>query len=137
MANTVQLEIVSPQRVVYSTSVNMLIVKSTAGELGFLPNHAPLVAGLLPAPMRLLTDEGEILVAVSGGFVEVQPKKITVLAANAELGSDIDVVRAQQSYERALERLQKGDDTVDSARAQAALNRAVSRLKAAGQIVPH
>jgi F-type H+-transporting ATPase subunit epsilon len=75
LANTIKLEIVSPQKVVYSTDVNILIVKSTAGELGFLPNHAPLVAGLMPAPMRLLTDGGEELVSVSGGFVEVQPKK--------------------------------------------------------------
>lgn len=131
MANTIKLEIVSPQKVVYSTDVNMLIVKSTAGELGFLPNHAPLVAGLMPAPMRLLTDGGEELVSVSGGFVEVQPKKITVLAANAELASEIDVDRARRAYDRAKERLSKGD--IDVARAEAALSRAKARLRTAKQ----
>jgi F-type H+-transporting ATPase subunit epsilon len=131
LANTIKLEIVSPQKVVYSTDVNMLIVKSTAGELGFLPNHAPLVAGLMPAPMRLLTDGGEELVSVSGGFVEVQPKKITVLAANAELASEIDVDRARRAYDRAKERLSKGD--IDVARAEAALSRAKARLRTAKQ----
>lgn len=134
MANKIKLEIVSPQKIVYSTDVNMLIVRSTAGELGFLPNHAPLVTGLLPAAMRLMTDEGERLVAVSGGFVEVQPTKITVLAANAELPDEIDVDRAQAAYERAKERLEHERTNIDIKRAQAALERAKARLKTAGRL---
>lgn len=133
MANTIKLEIVSPQKIVYSTEVNMLIVRSTVGDLGFLPNHAPLVAGLVPAPMRLLTDEGEKLVAVTGGFVEVQPTKITVLAANAELASEIDVDRAQAAFDRAQKRLAHKND-VDIDRARAALERAKARLKTAGRL---
>lgn len=132
MANTIKLEIVSPQKIVYSTEVNMLIVRSTVGDLGFLPNHAPLVAGLVPAPMRLLTDEGEKLVAVTGGFVEVQPTKITVLAANAELASEIDVDRAQAAFDRAQKRLTQKDIDID--RARAALERAKARLKTAGRL---
>lgn len=111
----------------------MLIVRSTVGDLGFLPNHAPLVAGLVPAPMRLLTDEGEKLVAVTGGFVEVQPTKITVLAANAELANEIDVDRAQAAYDRAQKRLTNEKD-IDIERARAALERAKARLKTAGRL---
>lgn len=128
MANKIKLEIVSPQGVVYTTDINMLIVKSTDGELGILPNHAPLIAGLVPAPMRVLTDDGEHLIAVSGGFIEVQPKKITVLATNAELPEQIDVDRAQKAYDRALERINAKRTDVDLTRAHAALNRAKARL---------
>jgi len=132
LTKTIRLEIVSPQKIVYAKDVNMLIVQSTAGSLGFLPNHAPLVAALKPAPMRLLTDDGEELIAVSGGFVEVQPTEITVLAANAERPQEIDVNRAQKAYERAKVRLEKREG-IDVARAQAALERAKARLKTTGK----
>lgn len=136
MANKIKLEIVSPEKLVYATEVNMLIVRSTDGDLGILPNHAPLIAGLLPHAMRVQNDDGEQLIAVSGGFMEVQPKKITVLASSAELPIDIDVNRAHQAYERAKKRLEAfknatpRPDDIDSIRAEAALNRAKARLKA-------
>lgn len=134
MANTIKLEIVSPEKSVYATEVNMLIVRSTDGELGILPNHAPLIAGLVPHAMRALTDDGEQLIAVSGGFIEVQPKKITVLASAAELPINIDVNRAQKAYVRAKERVEAFKNTtprpndIDMIRAQAALDRAKARL---------
>lgn len=136
MANTIKLEVVSPDKVVYTADINMLIVRSTDGELGILPNHAPLIAGLVPNAMRLLTDDGEQLVAVSGGFMEVQPQKITVLASAAELPINIDVNRAQKAYARAKERLEAFKNTepklvdLDMARAETALNRAKARLQA-------
>lgn len=136
MANKIQLEIVSPEKQVLSTEVNMLIVRSTDGELGILPNHAPLIAGLIPHAMRIINDDGEQLVAVSGGFMEVQPKKITVLASAAELPIHIDVNRAQKAYQRAKERLESfkasaaSASDIDSRRAHAALDRAKARLQA-------
>jgi len=133
---TIKLEIVSPTKVVYTTDVNMLIVRSTGGELGILPHHAPLITGLIPHAMRAKTDAGEQLIAVSGGFMEVQPDKITILASAAELPINIDINRAQQAYARAQERLdgfktsaEKSKD-IDSIRAQAAFDRAKARLKA-------
>ena len=136
MANKIKLEIVSPEKVVYTTEVNMLIVRSTDGELGILPNHAPLIAGLVPNAMRALNDDGEQLIAVSGGFIEVQPKKITILASAAELPINIDVNRAQKAYARAKERVEafknvtaKSND-IDMIRAHAALDRAKARLMA-------
>lgn len=138
---TIKLEIVSPDKVVYTADISMLIVRSTGGELGILPNHAPLVTGLVPHAMRvrLGADRDEQLIAVAGGFMEVTPQKITVLATAAELPIDIDINRAQQAMERAKKRIaefHKGSATttedIQVKRAEFALQRAVARLRAAG-----
>ncbi len=139
---TIQLEIVSPDKVVYSKDIDMLIVRSTAGELGILPNHAPMVAGLVPHAMRVKVDGGEELIAVGGGFMEVQPKKISVLASAAEQPVDIDVNRAKEAYARAkarVEAVKDGTSTqekdIDLARAEASLKRAAARLQVTGNII--
>lgn len=138
---TIKLEIVSPDKVVYTADISMLIVRSTGGELGILPNHAPLVTGLVPHAMRvrLGADRDEQLIAVAGGFMEVTPQKITVLATAAELPIDIDINRAQQAMERAKKRIAEfhnGSATINEdiqvKRAEFALQRAVARLRAAG-----
>ncbi len=135
---TVNLEIVSPDKTVYQKDVRMVIVRSQNGELGILPKHAPMIAGLLPHAMRIkLADtDKEDLVAISGGFIEVQPNKITVLATTAEVAANIDVERAKRAYHRAKERLEKIKTAsleekrkIDSVRAHAALERAIARLK--------
>ena len=139
---TIKLEIVSPDKVVYSADINMLIVRSTAGELGILPHHAPLVTGLVPHAMRVKIGSTESLIAVAGGFMEVQPEKITVLASAAELPVEIDVLRAQQAYDRARKRLEEfknctssAECPVDGQRAEAALHRAMARLTASGNSI--
>lgn len=132
----IKLEIISPNKVVYSSDIDMLIVRSIAGDLGIMPKHAPLLAGLVPHAMRAMIDGTENLIAVSGGFIQVQPDKIIVLASAAELPIEIDINRAKKAYERAQKRLEsfkenpevKGD--VDTLRARAALERAKARLKA-------
>ena len=132
----IKLEISSPNKVVYSAEIEMLIVRSIAGDLGIRPKHAPLLAGLVPHAMRAMIDGTENLIAVSGGFIQVQPDKIIVLASAAELPIEIDINRAKKAYERAQKRLEsfkenpevKGD--VDTLRARAALERAKARLKA-------
>jgi F-type H+-transporting ATPase subunit epsilon len=138
---TIQLEIVSPDKVVYAEDISMLIVRSTGGELGILPKHAPLVTGLQPHAMRVRlngSDRDEQLIAVSGGFMEVTPEKITVLATAAEQPIDIDINRAQRAMDRAKERIaafhQGGDEArnIDIERAQLALRRAIARLHATG-----
>lgn len=99
---TIKLEIVSPDKVVYENDISMLIVRSTGGELGILPHHAPLVAGLVPHAMRIRlgADRDEQLIAVAGGFMEVTPEKITVLATAAEQPIDIDINRAKEAMAR-------------------------------------
>ena len=132
----IKLEIISPNKVVYSADIDMLIVRSIAGDLGIMPKHAPLLAGLVPHAMRAMIDGTENLIAVSGGFIQVQPDKIIVLASAAELPIEIDITRAKKAYERAQKRLESFKENpevksdVDTLRARAALERAKARLKA-------
>jgi len=135
MAATIRLEIITPERIVYSDDVRMVIGKATDGEIGILPGHAPLVCGLIEHALRILKeDQPESLVAVCGGFMEVQPQKITILTPCAELPEEIDVKRALAAKERAEKRLKSNDENIDMARAEAALRRAIARLKTAGQL---
>lgn len=131
----IRLEIVSPNQVIYSEDISMLIVRSTGGELGILPHHAPLVTGLLPQAMRVKIAEREELIAVAGGFMEVQPDKITVLASAAEKPIDININRAKEAYMRAQQRIEAfkegtpESENIDITRAKTALQRAAARLK--------
>lgn len=140
---TIKLEIVSPDRVVYAADIDMLIARSTGGEIGILPKHIPLVTGLEPHAMKIHVDAKEQLIAVAGGFMEVTPEKITVLATAAEEPIDIDINRAQRAYERAQERLQKLREDpeaqasiIDEQRASLALKRAAARLQTAKTVKP-
>ena len=139
---TIKLEIVSPDRVVYAADIDMLIARSTGGEIGILPKHIPLVAGLEPHAMKIHVDAKEQLIAVAGGFMEVTPDKITVLATAAEEPIDIDINRAQRAYDRAQERLQKlREDSeeasiIDEQRVILALKRAEARLQTAKTAKP-
>lgn len=139
---TIKLEVVSPDRMVYSKDISMLIVRSTGGELGILPHHAPLVTGLIPHAMRVRLsggDRDEELLAVAGGFMEVTPEKITVLATAAETAIEIDINRAEQAKARAEERIAQFHQDpehaqdIDIDRAHLALDRALARLQAAGR----
>ena len=136
---TIKLEIVSPDRMVYAADIDMLIARSTGGEIGILPKHIPLVTGLQPHAMKIHVDGGtEQLFAVAGGFMEVTPEKITVLATAAEEPDEIDINRAQRAYDRAQARLKRlreggaedGGAAIDEHRAALALKRAVARLQA-------
>jgi F-type H+-transporting ATPase subunit epsilon len=133
VAKTIRLDIVTPERIVYSADVNMVIARATDGDLGVLPGHAPLIAGLAIWPLRILTDDGEKQVSVCGGFIEVQPEKVTILASCAELPEEINVDRAAAAKLRAEERLSAKEADIDIARAQVALQRSVVRLRVAGQ----
>jgi len=131
VANTIRLDIVTPERIVYSDSVNMVIARATDGDLGILPGHAPLVAGMDVWPLRVLKDEGERQISVCGGFIEVRPDKVTILASCAELPDEIDVKRAEAARSRAEGRIKDAGPDIDMARAEAALLRAIIRLRVA------
>lgn len=129
MANTIRLEIVTPERSVYNKAVEMVIARATDGEIGIMAGHAPLIAGLAIAPLRIKTEEGEEQLAIIGGFIEVQPDLVTILAATAETAEEIDAKRAQEAKERAEGRLKTGGPDLDVARAEIALLRALARLR--------
>jgi len=128
--NTVLVEVVTPERVVYRGDARIVVAKGLEGELGILPNHVPLVTPLRIAPVQIKKAEGEDVIAVSGGFMEVRKDKITILAEAAELPQDIDVTRATAAKERAEQRL-SGDkkEDLDFKRAELALQRALVRLQ--------
>lgn len=133
MAATIRLEIITPDRMVFDQDVNMVIARATDGDIGILPGHAPLIAGLAIAPLRVKTQDGERQLAISGGFMEVQPNKIILLAATAETAEEVDVKRAEEAKERAENRINSHDSNIDFARAELALKRALVRLKVAGK----
>ncbi|MBX6394218.1 MAG: F0F1 ATP synthase subunit epsilon [Alicyclobacillaceae bacterium] len=129
--STITLDIVTPERTVYSHPVEMVITRGAEGDLGVLPGHMPLVT-TLPIGLVRIKEEGRwSLVAISGGFLEIRPDRITILAEAAEFAEEIDVSRAQRAKERAERRLaDKGRTDIDYVRAELALKRALNRLRA-------
>ena len=136
---TILLEVATPDKgEVYAKEINMLITRSICGELGILPKHARLMTELIPHAMRIKEGSGETQLFISGGFMEVTPEKITILADAAEAPDDIDVDRAREAYKRAEERITtykqspKTHEEIDIDRAEAALARAKARLLVKG-----
>ncbi len=133
--STIKLEIVTAERLIYSEDVNMVVAPGVEGYLGILPHHAPLMTMLQPGELRIKKDSEEIALAVTGGFMEVRPEKILVLADAAERAEEIDIARAEAAKKRAEERLkeqkEKGVAGVDHLRAELALQRSLARLKVA------
>jgi len=125
---TVQVNVVTPDGPVYDAEVEMVSAKAQSGELGILPGHIPMVAPLAIGAVRLKKGSSTELVAVSGGFLEVRPDKVTILAQAAEKAENIDVARAQAAKERAERRLREQADNIDFKRAELALQRAINRL---------
>jgi F-type H+-transporting ATPase subunit epsilon len=129
---TIKVSVVTPDGPVYEADVEMVSAKAQSGELGILPGHIPMVAPLNIGAVRLKKGGNTELVAVSGGFLEVRPDRVTILAQAAEKAEDIDVLRAKAAKERAEKRLQSKQDDIDFKRAELALKRAINRLNVAG-----
>ncbi|WP_099354575.1 F0F1 ATP synthase subunit epsilon [Fredinandcohnia onubensis] len=125
---TVKVNVVTPDGPVYEADVEMVSAKAQSGELGILPGHIPMVAPLQVGAVRLKKEGNTELVAVSGGFLEVRPDQVTILAQAAETAKAIDVERASEAKKRAEQRLQAKQDNVDFKRAELALKRAINRL---------
>ncbi len=132
MADALRLEVITPARQVLNVETESVIVPADHGEVGFLHNHAPLVASLEIGVLRYGKKNGEKeWVAISGGFVEVSDNKVTVLADAAELAKEIDVVRAEAARERAERRLRSREASMEFHRAHTALRKALNRLRVA------
>lgn len=129
---TMKVNIVTPDGPVYESEVEMVSTRATSGELGILPGHIPLVAPLGIGAVRLKNGNHTDWVAVSGGFLEVRPDRVTILAQSAEKAEDIDIERAQAAKERAERRLQQ--ENMDRKRAELALRRAVNRINVYKQL---
>ncbi len=130
--SSIRLDIVTAERAVYSEDVEMVIAPGIQGQLGILPHHTPLMTTLQAGELRIKKDGQEVSLAISGGFMEVRPDKVVVLAGSAERADEIDVARAEEAKRRARERLsEKGQTDEDEARAEASLGRSMVRLKVA------
>jgi F-type H+-transporting ATPase subunit epsilon len=123
--------LVSPERILFSGEADMVVCRTSDGEIAFLTGHAPLVGSLGIGTVRIKQADGEeVRAAVHGGFVEVRDNRVSILSDVAELPDQIDVERARRAREEAERRIQAGDD----AGAEAALRRAHVRLELAGQL---
>ncbi|MGE4271757.1 MAG: F0F1 ATP synthase subunit epsilon [Desulfitobacterium sp.] len=131
MAGTFTLRVVSPEGNVLKQEAEFVVLPGETGEVGILPNHAPLITALGIGVIRYTANGKVEKIATSGGFVEVSDNKVTVLADTAEPGDRIDLERAIAAKERAETRLAHRTDGIDSRRAELALLRAVARIHAA------
>lgn len=128
----IRLDIVTAEQSVYSEDVDMVIAPGVQGQLGILPHHAPLMTMLEPGELIVKRGSEEFYMAVSGGFLEVRPDRVIVLADSAERAEEIDMARAKEAKKRAQKRLEeKYVPGVDAARVEAALRRSLIRLKIA------
>ncbi len=133
MADTFQLEIVTPEKKVVDTAATEVQIPGKNGYLGVLPGHAPLITELAVGEITYRAGKDEEKLAVAWGFAEVLPDKVTILAETAERPSEIDVDRARKAKERAEQRLTSGDTNVDVERSLNALHKAETRLDVAGK----
>jgi F-type H+-transporting ATPase subunit epsilon len=132
LASSIRLEIVTPERVIYSDEVDAVVVPGVEGQLGILPHHAPLMTMLQPGELKVRKGGEEIYVAIFGGFLEVRPDRVIVLADAAERAEEIDVGRAEEAKRRAEQQMtNRVLSEVEKARAEAALRRSLVQLKVA------
>jgi F-type H+-transporting ATPase subunit epsilon len=128
---TLRLEIITAERQVFADDVNVVVAPGIEGELGILPHHAPLMTMLKPGELLIRKDGNETYLVVSGGFLEVRPDKVIILADACERAEEIDITRAEEAKRRAEERLKTHPAGLDIARAQAALLRSLIRIRVA------
>ena len=127
--SSIRLDIVTAEQMVFSDDVDVVVAPGVTGQLGILPHHAPLMTTLQPGELLIRKGGQERCLVVTGGFLEVRPDRIIILADAAEREEEIDVCRAEEAKRRAEERLRKGTPEVDISRADAALRRALTRLR--------
>jgi F-type H+-transporting ATPase subunit epsilon len=128
---TFRLEIVTAERMVYSDDIDALVAWGVEGQLGILPHHAPLMTMLQPGDLMIRKGKEEEYLAISGGFLEVRPDKVIVLADACERVDEIDIARAEEAKKRAQETMKAAPLSADAAAAEAALRRSLARLKVA------
>ena len=129
MAMTVHCNIVSAEKEIFSGLIESLTATALEGEMGVQYGHAPLLTPLKPGPVRLLKQDGEVeLVFVSGGYLEVQPHLVTVLADTAVRADDIDEAAAKQASEEALKTLTNKTGEFDYSKASSELAEAAAQL---------
>ena len=132
MINTIHFKIATPEKVVYENKVFQVSIPTTTGEITILPNHSPLVSILQAGELKIKDEQGEQIMAIASGFVEVRANnEVIILADNAERAEHIDVERAEAARKRAEEQMTQttaGED-IDYAKLQAVIEREMNRVK--------
>lgn len=123
-----QLQIITAERAVFTGEVDALVAPGIAGQLGILPNHAPLMTVLQPGELMVRADGDESYLALSGGYLEVLGNRVTILADAAEDVDEIDEARAQEALERAQQRIASRESDADLQQAMSSLRRAQARV---------
>lgn len=127
-----QLDIVTPERMAFSEEVDAVVCPGIEGELGILPHHAPLVTMLGVGELRIRRGGQEEFFAIAGGFLQVRPDRVVIMAETADMAAEIDVQKAEEARREAERALEAGfDEPADLARARAALQRALLRIRVA------
>jgi F-type H+-transporting ATPase subunit epsilon len=127
-----QLEIVTPERLAYADTVDSVVLPGSQGELGVLPHHAPLITTLGVGELRVRKGGTEESFAIVGGFLQVRPDKVVVMAETADMASEIDLERAQEARREAERALETGyHEGADLVAARAALQQALLRIRVA------
>jgi F-type H+-transporting ATPase subunit epsilon len=130
MAKTFQVDIVSAEEQIFSGTAEMVIAPGEAGELGILPEHMPLLTRIRPGTVRIRTGNEEEVIYVSGGMMEVQPDRVTVLADTSVRAHDLDEAKAMEAERLAKEALVNRTGKLEVAKAQAELAEAMAQLAA-------
>jgi len=129
---TLKLKIATPERVIYENEIQQVSIPTMDGEITVLPNHVPLVSVLQAGEMRISDKDGEQVMAISGGFLEVRGQnEIVILADNAERATEIDIERAEKARARAEElmRQEKATEDIDFAKLQVVIDREMNRIR--------
>jgi F-type H+-transporting ATPase subunit epsilon len=130
MAKTLQVDIVSAEASIFSGAADMVIAPGEAGELGILPEHMPLLTRIKPGTIRIRTGDEEEVIYVSGGMMEVQPDRVTVLADTSVRAHDLDEAKAMEAERLAKDAIANRTSKLEVARAQAELAEAAAQLAA-------
>ena len=127
-----RLEIVTPERQAYDDEVDSVVCPGIEGELGILPHHAPLLTTLGVGELRIRKGDQDEYFAIAGGFLQVRPDRVVVMAETADMASEIDLASVEEARREAERALAEGfEEPADLARARAALQRALLRIRVA------
>lgn len=134
MEKTIKLDVVTPERKTISQDVDEVVLPAAEGSMGVLPGHMAMVVALKPGMLKILSQGQEMIYAIGGGWAEVTPTKVVVLADTAEPAEDINLEAAKQEREKALAQLKQGIRGDELTAAEISLKKAVAGLQV-GEII--
>lgn len=129
LASKINLQIITPEKIVYSNQVDMVTVPAVEGEIGILPNHIPLFTKIKPGEIKVKTGVSEDFLAITGGFINVRKGKVTILADYAIRSEDIEASRAEEAKKKAEEAMKNKESITNMAIAESELRKALLELK--------